>query len=137
MTATSKKDSSVKGTATISAIAAVPVLKTIKITGSDVGGTATAPTLSNSSLKEGGTGSATATIEVASETGASLPANTTFSLGGTDAAKFLSTGLVTGSATKTLTIKIASGTTAGDYDVTLSAGSGVTPLPIKITVAAA
>ncbi|MFW3388297.1 UNVERIFIED_CONTAM: hypothetical protein RF648_20115, partial [Kocuria sp. CPCC 205274] len=126
-------------TATVTVTATTtPTLKTIKIskgTGTSVvGGTDAAPTLSDTTLVAGGSGEATAQIDVVTDVGASLPINTTFTLTGTDALKFSSTGLVTGTSPKTLHIKIASGTTAGTYDVVLNAGTGVT-LPIKITVA--
>ena len=122
------------GSATVT-VTVSPKVKTFAISGADVTGTAPNQTVANAALKEGGTGSASITIAVATDAGASMPANSTFSLGGTDAAKL--TLAVTGTTTRTGAIQIASGTTAGTYNVTLvNSTAGTTPLAFKVTVAA-
>lgn len=123
------------GSATVT-VTVSPKVKTFSISGGDVTGTAPNQTVANATLKEGATGTASIVIAVATDAGASMPANNTFSLGGTDAAKF--TLAVTGTTTRTGAIQIASGTTAGTYNVTLvNSTSGTTALAFKVTVAAA
>lgn len=118
ITATSKADTSVSGTATVTRInAPTPVLKTIALS----------PTAL--SIKADGSEAAkTVTITAATDSGAALPAAGSITVTGDTGTK-LAISAVTGTgASRTFTVNGKSGTTNADSPITLTvtAGSGIT-----------
>ncbi|MCS5736730.1 Ig-like domain-containing protein, partial [Herbiconiux daphne] len=133
ITATSTVDNKITATVTVTVPAApTPTLKTIKLSGTDVAGSGTAWTLKPATLKADGTGTAAQVdIEVLTDSGAALPANSAITVTGADVSKLAAISVTGTGAKRSFTVNGKTGTTAGDVVLTVTAG---TAAPVTLTV---